>query len=65
MLCYGGHLTLVNLVLTSLSFFMMSFLEIPKAVFGCMNWAMELNWGDNTKPELEMNWTPIPNQLFG
>ena len=32
MLCYGGHLTLVNLVLTSLSFFMMSFLEIPKGL---------------------------------
>ena len=32
MLCYGGHLTLVNLVLTCRSFFMMSFLEIPKGL---------------------------------
>ena len=36
-----------------------------KDLFGCMNWTSEMNWSGNTKTELKMNWSAIPNMLFG
>jgi hypothetical protein len=39
--------------------------NILRAVFGCTEFGLGIELGKDSKSKMEMNWTKIPNLLFG